>query len=91
MGFQPQWSKFQPSLSSNDAGASGNSLNYFSLFNVQGLKPKTRPSSVPYVRDILHEKKQLFICLTETWLDDHLAAEVDIPGYHIRYFVLTEI
>ena len=56
-------------------------LCYFSLLNIQGLKPSTRPSCVPYVADLLHGMDQLFICLTETWLHDHGTAELTIKGY----------
>ena len=58
---------------------------YISLFNVQGLIPKTKPSCVSYIEDVLKGKKQVFICLTETWLknDDHSDAELNIPGYQI--------
>ena len=59
------------------------SLSYFSLFNIQGLKPSTRPSCVPYVKDLLKANNQLFICLTETWLYQHLDAELDIEGYSL--------
>lgn len=58
-------------------------LNYFTLFNVQGLKPLTVQSTVPYIQDRLREKNQLFIALSETWLADHKDEEVNIPGYTI--------
>ena len=47
-------------------GMGGSVLNYFSLFNVQGLQQKNRPSTVPFLKDILLDKKQVFIALTET-------------------------
>ena len=55
------------------------------MFNVQGLIPKTKPSCVSYIEDVLKDKKQPFICLTETWLkhDDHSDAELNIPGYQV--------
>ena len=56
-------------------------LKDFTVFNIRGLKPRTRPSKVPYIRDILHETKQLFIVLTETWLYEQSDAEIDIDGY----------
>ena len=56
-------------------------LNFFSIFNVQGLKPMTVQSTVPYIQDLLVEKNQLFMALTETWLSSHKDAEVDIEGY----------
>ena len=37
-----------------------------------------------FVEDILHEKQQSFISLTETWLKDHLDAELKIDGYTIE-------
>ena len=58
-------------------------MNSFSLLNVQGLKPRTVPTKVPYVRDVLHETNQLFIALTETWLRDHKEAELKIENYKI--------
>ena len=53
----------------------------FSIFNIQGLKPLTVPSKIPLVNDILKENGQLFIALTETWLSDHLDAELTIDDY----------
>ena len=58
-------------------------LSCFSVFNVHGLKPNTVPSKVPYISDLLLEKKQLFVALTETWLQDHKDAEVRIDGYKL--------
>ena len=58
-------------------------LNTFSLFNVQGLKPQTVQSSVPYISDLLKENNQLFMALTETWLHKHTNAEISIDGYTI--------
>ena len=58
-------------------------LSYFSYANIQGLQPKTVPSKVPTISDLLYEKKQMFFALSETWLREHNDAEVDIPGYHI--------
>lgn len=58
-------------------------LSYFSVFNVQGLKPQTTQSKVAFVQDLLHESNQLFICLTETWLKDHTDAELSISGYKL--------
>ena len=56
-------------------------LNYFSFFNVQGLNPLTKPSKVPYVKDLLLENNKIFIGLTETWLRDHFDGELQIEGY----------
>lgn len=58
-------------------------MNYFSFLNIQGLKPKTVPSKVPYVRDLLKENNQLFIGLSETWLKDHKEAELLFDNYKI--------
>ena len=66
----------------NDVGPNGNiPINTFSLFNVQGLKPRTVPTKVPFIQDLLLNSNQLFIALTETWLRDHLDAELKIQGY----------
>ena len=56
--------------------------NNIGLLNVEGLKTSST-SSVSYIRDILEEHKMQAILLTETWLRDHLDAEVNIPGYSI--------
>ena len=45
--------------------------------------PRTVPTKVPYIQDILQQKKHLFGMITETWLRDHLNAEIHIPGYTI--------
>ena len=58
-------------------------LNYFTIFNVQGLKPKTVPSTIPFISDLLHFDNQLFIGLTETWLNNHTDAELSIPNYKL--------
>ena len=58
-------------------------LSCFSFHNVQGLKPRTVPTKVPYIRDLLHESNQLFTALTETWLRDHEEAELKIDNYKI--------
>ena len=59
-------------------------MSMYSIFNVQGLCPQTKPSKVPYLKDILNEKDQLFAALTETWLSDsYLQAELHIDGYSI--------
>ena len=60
-----------------------NVLTHFSVFNIQGLVPKTVISKVPYVSDVLHEKNSLFINLTETWLEGHTEAELHIDGYKL--------
>ena len=47
-----------------------NKLNCFSVWNCRRLKPLTVPSKVPFIQDLLREENQLFIALTETWLND---------------------
>ena len=59
-------------------------LNHFSFLNIHGLKPKTVQSKILYVNDLLKEQDQLFIGLTETWLNNHLDAELSINGYRIH-------
>ena len=49
---------------------------------MEGLKTSST-SSVSYIRDNLEEHKMQAILLTETWLREHLDAEVNIPGYSI--------
>ena len=57
-------------------------LNSYGVFNVQGLCPQTKPSKVPYIKDILSDQEHVFFALTETWLDDnYLQAKLDIVGY----------
>ena len=51
------------------------------MFNCQGLKPRTVPSKVPYIQDLVGEKNQFFMALTETWLREHTDAELTIDGY----------
>ena len=58
-----------------------NRINMFSFMNIQGLKPKTKPSKVPYVADLIQSSNKLFIGLSETWLKDHCEAELQIEGY----------
>ena len=50
--------------------------------NIEGLKTGSS-SSVSYIRDILEEHNMLLIVLTETWLREHLDAELAIQGYSI--------
>lgn len=49
--------------------------------NIQGLKPRTVPSKIPFIREILYDKDQVLFALTETWLYDHLPGELQISGY----------
>ena len=41
------------------------------------------PSKVPYITDLLTEKKQLFMAVTETWLSNHKDGELQIDGYKL--------
>ena len=58
-------------------------LSCFSVFNVHGLKPNTVPSKVPYIADLLSEKNQIFMALSETWLHNHKDGELHIDGYKL--------
>ena len=58
-------------------------MSNFSILNIAGLKPQTVPSKVPYVEDLLKDKNQLFIVLSETWLKNHTEAELKIDGYSL--------
>jgi len=58
-------------------------LTHFSIHNIQGQKPLTVPSKVPYLQDLLRALNQLFGGLTETWLREHLDTEVNIEGYSL--------
>ena len=81
---QPQQSQWPtPEWPVNDLPVPNvrNVLSYFSVFNVQGLVPQTKPSKVPYISDLLHSNNQLFINLTETWVGNHKEAELQIDGY----------
>ena len=40
-------------------------------------------STVPFLKDLIHEHNFVFVALTETWLRNHLDAEVAIDGYTI--------
>ena len=57
-------------------------INKFALLNVEGLKTLSS-SAVSYLGDTLTESNLLFLMLTETWLRDHLDAEVKINSYTI--------
>ena len=45
--------------------------------------PRTRPSKVPFIRDILYDTPHFFYGLTETWLLDQKEAETKITGYQM--------
>ena len=36
-----------------------NLLDYYTFMNIQGLCPQTRPSKIPYLRDLLQEQKHI--------------------------------
>ena len=36
-----------------------------------------------FIKDILDDSNELFIALSETWLNEHLDAELEIEGYDI--------
>ena len=38
---------------------------------------------MPFIEDLLKDKNQLFISLTETWLKNHTQAELKIDGYSL--------
>ena len=58
-------------------------LTSIALLNIQGLKPRTIPTKVPFIQDLLVYNNLLFVALTETWLSDHLDAEVNVEGYKL--------
>ena len=61
---------------------SGNNiLTKISLMNNRGLIPRTLPTKVPYIANLLCDEAQLAFALTETWLADHSDAETQITGY----------
>ena len=77
-----------PTLSTTSpAGATSSDvssvLSTFSVFNVRGLRPQSVPSKVPYVSDLLLEKNQLFMAVTETWLHTHKEGELAVDGYKL--------
>ena len=43
--------------------------------------PRTVPTKVPFIKDILHHTNQMFVILTETWLREQKDAEIAIEGY----------
>ena len=49
--------------------------------NIRGLIPRTVPTKVPDLANILSDEDQLAFALTETWLADHSDAETQILGY----------
>ena len=68
--------------SASRAGADTSELlTSFTVFNIQGLKPRTVPTKVPFLQDLPQHSNQLFVALTETWLREHLDAELQVEGY----------
>ena len=67
---------------------SGTPLTTLSLLNIRGLKTASS-NAMPYVTDTLHDSSlfSAVMSLTETWLNDHLEAEVSVPGYHLPFRV----
>lgn len=49
--------------------------------NIQGLCPQSVPSKVPFIHDNFCSNNELFIGLSETWLQSHKDAELHIDGY----------
>ena len=58
-------------------------LELFSILNIRGLMPRTRPSKVLFMRDILNDTPHIFYGLTETWLLDQNEAETKVEGYQL--------
>ena len=56
-------------------------LNYFSIWNIFGLQPRTVQTKVPFIRDLTAERNHLFVLLTETWLREQKEAEIKVEGY----------
>ena len=57
-------------------------INKVGLINIEGLKTQAS-SSVPYIGDILSDQNMLFLMITETWLRNHLDAELGVTGYSL--------
>ena len=70
-------------MRSSSPGQQQSTLSCFSIFNVHGLKPTTVPSKVPYIADLLTEKNQLFMAITETWPSNHKDGELQVDGYKL--------
>ena len=45
--------------------------------------PRSRPSKVPFLRDVLYDTPHIFYGLSETWLLDQNEAETKIEGYQL--------
>ena len=51
------------------------------MFNISGYVPRSIPSKVPFVKDLIASSNHIMFALTETWLEGHKDAEVYIPNY----------
>ena len=73
------------STAANPARAVSNSasnlVSYFSFMNIQGLAPQTKQSKVAFIQDTIVPTNQIFMGLSETWLNNHKEAELNIDGY----------
>ena len=58
--------------------------NKYSIFKYPSTEASYNSSAkVPFIHDVLVHNKLLFIALTETWLRDHLDAEVNVDVYKL--------
>ncbi len=48
------------------------------MFNIRGYVPRSIPSKVPFVKDLIASSNHIMFALTETWLEGHKDAEVYI-------------
>ena len=51
------------------------------MFNIRGYVPRSIPSKVPFVKDLIASSNHIMFALTETWLEGHKDAEVYIQNY----------
>ena len=49
--------------------------------NIQGLAPQTKQSKVAFIQDTIVQTNQIFMGLSETWLNNHKEAELYIDVY----------
>ena len=49
--------------------------------NIQGLAPQTKQSKVAFIQDTIVPTNHIFMGLSETWLNNHKEAELNIDGY----------
>ena len=70
--FEGQWSIHVAYM-----GTDGDQpVTTFSILNIQGLKPRTVLSKIPYIQDLIQANNQMFIAITETWLRDSTDPEL---------------